>query len=167
MAAATVEAISEAADISPRTFFNYFTTKDEAFSIEPHQWTPEEILAELRDRQEDEPPLDSMRAVIKAMAEAADFARLAEDWELLKKLYERYPELFSRIRVDQVDLTIAALNTEIARRLGVDPDQDLYPSMLVGASFAALQVAENQSRLGNQSLDELIDAAFDLLASGL
>ncbi|MFD9896408.1 TetR family transcriptional regulator [Amycolatopsis sp. NPDC059027] len=165
--AVTVEMISKAADISPRTFFNYFRAKDDAFSIEPHQWTAEEMLGELKARPEGEAPAESMRVVIKAMAAAADFAHLAEEWELLQRLYARYPELFSRMRFGEVDATIAALSAEIAARRGTDPAQDLYPGMLVGASFAALQAAENQARHGERSLDELIDEAFNLLVQGL
>ncbi|MFC4080640.1 TetR family transcriptional regulator [Amycolatopsis samaneae] len=165
--AVTVEMISTAADISPRTFFNYFRAKDDAFSIEPHQWTREEILAELRARPADEPPAESMRVVVQAMAVAADFAHLAAEWELLQELYARHPELFSRMRFGEVDATIAALSAEIAARRGTDPARDLYPGMLVGASFAALQAAENQARHGERSLGELIDEAFDLLVQGL
>lgn len=165
--AATVEAISEAADISPRTFFNYFSTKDDAFSIEPHQWTTEEIVGELQARPADEPPADSMRMVVKAMAAAADVAHFAQEWELLQELYQRHPELFARMRVDQVDVTIAALAAELARRTGTDPLTDLYPALLVGVSFAALQAAENRSHSGDRELDGLIDEAFDLLTRGL
>lgn len=165
--AATVEAISEAADISPRTFFNYFSTKDDAFSIEPHQWTTEEIVGELQARPRDEAPAESMRVVVRAMAAAADFANFAQEWELLQRLYQRYPELYARMRVDQVDATIAALAAELATRIGTDPVTDLYPALLVGASFAALQAAENRSRSGDRELDALIDEAFDLLTRGL
>ncbi|MEU9124939.1 TetR family transcriptional regulator [Streptomyces sp. NPDC048506] len=165
--AATVDAISEAADISPRTFFNYFATKDEAFSIEPHQWTTEEIVGELRDRPAGEAPAESMRAVIKAMAEAAGFAHFAQEWELLQELYRRHPELFARIRVTQVDATITALTDMLAARIGTDPTQDLYPAMLVNASFAALQTAENLFRTHGGALDALIDEAFNLLVRGL
>ncbi len=165
--AVTVEEISEAADISPRTFFNYFTTKDQAFSIEPHQWTTEEIVAELRSRPSAEPPALAMREVVKAMAHAADFAHLGEEWELLQELYRRHPELFSRMNLNQVDDTMAALATEIAARTGPPESEGLYPAMLVGAAFAALQVAENRGRVDPRPLDDLIDEAFELLVRGL
>ena len=108
-----------------------------------------------------------MRAVIKVMAAAADFAGLAEDWELLQELYRRHPELFSRMRLDKVDATIAALTAEVAGRTGVDATQDIYPALLVNASFAALQAAENMSRGSDRTIESLIDDAFDLLARGL
>jgi AcrR family transcriptional regulator len=163
----TVDDISAAADISPRTFFNYFTTKDEAFSIEPHQWTTEEIVGELRQRPAGEPVVESMRAVIKVMAAAAGFASLAEDWEVLQELYRRHPELFSRMRLDKVDATIAALAAEVASRTGIDATRDIYPAMLVNASFAALQAAENMSRGYDRTIESFIDDAFDLLVRGL
>ena len=163
----TVDAISEAADIAPRTFFNYFATKDEAFSIEPHQWTTDELVAEFCARPDSESAVDSMRVVVKAMAAAADFTRLAEEWELLQELYRRHPELFNRMRLDKVDNAIAALVAEVGIRTGRDPAAEIYPAMLVNASFAALQAAENTSRASMRPLDALIDDAFDVLVNGL
>jgi AcrR family transcriptional regulator len=165
--AITVEEISEAADISPRTFFNYFPTRDDAFSIEPHQWTTEEIVDELRTRPAGEPAAVALREVVKAMAHAADFAHLAEEWELLQELCGRHPELFARMRLDQVDNTIAALAEEIAERVGPPRSASLYPTVLVGAAFAALQAAENRARVDPRGLDVLIDEAFDILIRGL
>ena len=45
-----------------------------AFSLEPHQWTAEEIVGEFQGRPVDEPAVESMRWVVKAMAAAAAFA---------------------------------------------------------------------------------------------
>jgi AcrR family transcriptional regulator len=165
--AVTVEEISAAADIAPRTFFNYFRTKDDAFSIEPHQWTTEEIVAGLRGRPAGEPAAVAMREVVKAMAHAADFAHLAEEGQLLQELYRRHPELFSRMRLDQADVTIAALAAEIAERVGPPESDGLYPAVLVGAAFAAVRVAENRARVDPRDLGVLIDEAFDVLVAGL
>ncbi|GAA1969502.1 TetR/AcrR family transcriptional regulator [Amycolatopsis minnesotensis] len=166
--AATVEAIAEAADISPRTFFNYFATKDELFDLEPHQWTREEILAELRARPVDEAPLASMHAVVKAMAEAAAFPDLHGELELLQELYRRHPELYARIRLmDEIDDTMKALADEIAARTGTDADLDVRPGLLVAASFAAMQTAEQRARTSGRAFDEHLDEAFTLLRQGL
>jgi hypothetical protein len=71
------------------------------------------------------------------------------------------------MRVDKVDITIAALVKEIAARTGTDPAIDLYPGLLVNAAFAALQTAENASRISDRALPDLLDNAFDLLIRGL
>jgi AcrR family transcriptional regulator len=166
--AVTVEEISEAADIAPRTFFNYFAAKDDVYSLEPMQWSEAEILAELRSRPADEAPLESMRAVIKAMAIAANFGSMHDQMELLQELYERYPQLFTKMRLgDQIDATMLALATELAVRIGTDPETDQYPHLVVGASFAAMQTAEQRARTSKKDLASLIDDAFDLLAGGL
>jgi AcrR family transcriptional regulator len=163
----TVDEISAAADISPRTFFNYFATKDEAYSLEPHQWTTEEIVGELRQRPANEPVIESLRAVVTSMAKASGMDNLGEQWTLLQELYRRHPELFARMRLDKADATIAALVAEVAARTGADPTRDLHPALAVNAAVAALQAAENMSRASERTLDSLLDEAFDLLAHGL
>jgi AcrR family transcriptional regulator len=166
--AVTIEEISDAADIAPRTFFNYFTTKGDVYSLEPTQWTEAEILAELRSRPAAEEPLESMRVVIKAMAVAANFGSPHDQMELFQELYERYPQLFSKLRLGyQIDATMLALATELATRTGTDPDTDQYPHLVVGAAFAAMQTAEQRARTGEKDIESLIDDAFDLLARGL
>jgi hypothetical protein len=71
------------------------------------------------------------------------------------------------MRLDQVDVTMAALATEIAERVGPPESDGLYPAVLVGAAFAALQVAENRARVDSRGLDVLIDEAFGVLVRGL
>lgn len=166
--AVTIEEISEAADIAPQTFFNYFATKDDVYSLDPMQWTEAEILAELRSRPAHEKPLESMRAVIKATAVAANFGSMQDQMALFKELYERYPQLFAKMRLgDQIDATMLALATELAVRTGTDPGTDQYPHLVVGVSFAAMQTAEQRARTSEKDIESLIDDAFDLLARGL
>lgn len=91
----------------------------------------------------------------------------ADDWELLQELYRRHPELFSRMRPNRMDETIAALAAVIAERIGPSESEGMYPTVLVGAAFAALQAAENRGRTDPRELDELIDEAFGVLVRGL
>src|ERR1700712_5660908 len=63
----TVDEISEACDVSRRTFFRYFASKEDIFSgdKDEHQ---DEMFELIASRPADEPALDSLRATIVALA---------------------------------------------------------------------------------------------------
>lgn len=64
--ATTVEDIAERAEVSPRTFFRYFTSKDEVFFVE-RAWRLDLLAAALGERPPDEPDLVAARAALLAV----------------------------------------------------------------------------------------------------
>ena len=88
----TVEDIAAAADVSPRTFFNYFPCKEEALvGVEPGLLA--ELGDELRQRDPAEPPLVALRAVLAIDDDADGTLRR---WRLRNELVARYPALLPR-----------------------------------------------------------------------
>lgn len=88
---ATVDEISRRAGVSPRTFFNYFPTKDEALVVDKPTLSEEAIEAFLVSR----------RPLVEDVAELAASTVHQEllDMELVNKRRElgrRYPQLASR-----------------------------------------------------------------------
>lgn len=161
----TVEAIAEAAGVSPRTFFNYFSTKEDAVvGITPAQ--PSDLLTGLIARPEEEPPLDALRATIHQSASRIEAG--VNDWAMRNRLFQRYPTLAARhaSRFAEVE---RGLVEEVARRSGLDPDLDTYPALLVAGVLGAVRVsmAVWQSHERPGAITELLDAAFDQLAGGL
>ncbi|HEX6421251.1 MAG TPA: TetR family transcriptional regulator, partial [Acidimicrobiales bacterium] len=72
----TVDDIAHAAGVSPRTFFNYFPSKDDAIAgVVPSESS--ELLADLVARPADESPLDALRAM--GLAAAARFEQVADE----------------------------------------------------------------------------------------
>src|SRR5438105_15204457 len=58
----TVEDIAEAADVSPRTFFNYFPSKEAAlFDSDPSRWA--KIHDRIVNQDQGQPVLDVLREV--------------------------------------------------------------------------------------------------------
>ena len=89
----TVEAIAEAAGVSPRTFFNYFASKDDAIvNVSPTEQSM--LVAALCDRPEDEPPLDALRAMVQAAAQR--FAEDADEMLVRHRLAQEPPSLAMR-----------------------------------------------------------------------
>jgi AcrR family transcriptional regulator len=90
--ATTVDAISERADISPRTFFNYFESKDAAvLGVRPHQ-ADEEVLAELLAIAGDLDPVPAVVHLVMAtmgVAETVDVGLHARRLEI----FRRHPEI--------------------------------------------------------------------------
>lgn len=161
----TVEAIADAAGVSPRTFFNYFSSKEDAIvGIAPAQSSA--LLADLLARPDDEPPLDALRAVVLAAAERLQAG--GDDWVIRHHLIQRHHSLaVSRAAwFAEVERRMAE---EIGRRTGLDPGVDVYPALVVSATIGALRVAidawQERDRVG--ALEALIDDAFDVLAHGL
>lgn len=161
----TVEAIAEAAGVSPRTFFNYFSSKEDAIAgIMPAHSS--ELLADLIARPEGEPPLDALHAT--ARAAAGRLEATAEDLMRRRNLFQRYPTLAARNAAGFAHVE-RGLVDEVARRTGLDPDLDTYPALVVATALGAIRVAiavwHERDRPG--SLAEVFDEAFEHLTRGL
>ena len=131
----TVEEISEAAGVSARTFFNYFSSKEQALLGDESLFAePERINALIRDSDS---VLDGLYRV--AMASVANSAGKRDQvrmrWQLMERSPALLPRLFAKLD-DQRDVLAAA----VAARTGASPG-DAYPQLMAGVAFAAMRVA--------------------------
>ena len=161
----TVEEIADAADVSVRTFFNYFSCKEEALvGVEPA--VLDELGAELEERPAGEAPLEALRAVLASGV--GDVEETMRRWSLRTELVRRHPSLLPRHLAALAEIE-GALVRALASRLGTDPVADPFPAVAVAAAMGALRAAvsawEDAGRRG--SLDDAVDAAFAMLAAGL
>lgn len=161
----TVEEISEAADVSPRTFFNYFSSKEDAvLGVDPERRT--ELRAELELRPADEAPIEALRAALLSTAEGID--ENAELWAQRLQLVREHPTLSAGYVASFADFERGMVEA-MAARLGLDPDADLYPAVVVATALTIMRVTVKhwQATDADTPLADLLDVAFDQLADGL
>ena len=168
----TVEDIAEAADVSPRTFFNYFPSKEAVlFGADPDR------AASLRERlvqtAPGAPALDALRIVIAedAQAVADELRELGGnpvDWLRRMKEARADPHLRAA-HAAQMALVERAATEGLAQRLGADPDRDPYPALLAAAAASVFRASISfwAGSGGAVPLTQLIDLAFRALADGL
>ena len=160
----TIEAIAEAAGVSPRTFFNYFASKDDAIvGIAPAEAS--ELVRDLADQPAEATPLQALRGMCMAA---------------VPRLEESADELWARHQLTQDHLHLAArraaafaeverrLAAEIARRTGRDLDRDPFPMLVVTAASGALKaaVAVWQERGRAEPLADVLDEALGHVEAG-
>lgn len=162
----TVEAISERAGVAPRTFWSYFSSKEDAVLDRD----PERELAlrtALLDRPASEDPLDALRSVLEEQY-LAPWSVDVKKAVRRRKLLRREPQLMATAAAifDDAERCLVAA---VAERLGRDADTDLLPGVLVMAACGACRVAQQRwaDDNGKQALPELVDEAFRQLALGL
>jgi AcrR family transcriptional regulator len=161
----TVEQISDAADVSPRTFFNYFSSKEEAIlGVDPERRAS--LRADLAGRPRSEAPLDALRATL--MAHTIAYADEADQWAHHARLAREHPSLFRTHVASFADFERGLVEI-IADRLGLDPDRDLYPSLVVTNALTTMRVVLDhwQANRPSEPLSDLLDEAFRSLAVGL
>jgi AcrR family transcriptional regulator len=168
----TVEDIAEAADVSPRTFFNYFPSKEAAlFGVDP------ERIAALRERVVLAAPggtvLEALRAVMAedARTVADELGELGGDlagWLRRMKQARTDPHLRAAHGAQMAALE-RAVAEGLAERLGTDPDRDPYPGLLAAVAAGALRASISfwAASGGTVSLDQLVELGFRALADGL
>ncbi|MEU5909462.1 TetR family transcriptional regulator [Micromonospora sp. NPDC047527] len=160
----TVEEISEAADVSSRTFFNYFACKDEALTDDPAlDGTP--FVARLAAVPARVPAL---RAVRLALDEAIDAIQADRElWRLRLAVIAQNPALLPRLVAGNI-ATERDMVTIIANRLGVGPEH-AHPPLVVAVTAAAFRAALLRWASGDDTrpLRAFVDEAFTALAAGL
>jgi AcrR family transcriptional regulator len=165
LANVSVDDIADAADVSPRTFFNYFSTKDDAvLGLDPEASAHQ--VAAFLERPADETPVQALRAV--ARAQAAEMATDTELWPLRLKVIDTEPALLARLAAvfgEGERVLAEAIATRSCTRAGVDA----YPTLLAGVAGVAMRTALHRWLASDFTapLPALLDEAWDVLAAGL
>ncbi len=161
----TVEDIAEAADVSTRTFFNYFASKEEAV-VGMDSDRVDRLRQALAARPAGEPPLEILRSALGAMA--AELGGREQEWLARMKVVRENPGLLA-CHLAFFATFERLLAEEVAARTDTDPERDLYPALAAAAAMSALRAAVQVWRAseGRRPLPGLLTAAFDQLGAGL
>ncbi|QGN33301.1 TetR family transcriptional regulator [Microlunatus sp. Gsoil 973] len=163
----TIDDIARRAVVSPRTFSNYFSCKEEAVVSAGNQYWVD-VLDRLADRPADEHPLTSLRALLVEATSATDsveLQRAIQTMHLARRtagLQAFQVALYARLE--------AILRTAVATRTGSDLEADMYPWLVAASAVAAMKSAMMMWLLNDAPLEQLpglIGAAFDQVAGGL
>ena len=154
----TVEDISDAADVATRTFFNYFSSKEEALLGN----APRNVAAVHRlvvERPAAESPLEAVCQALRTRT-----LRLAERREellLRQQVIERHPGLLAR-QLGVYASVERALTAAVAERLGAGAADPLYARVVAAVAVAAARAAVSSwmADQGRRPLAEMVDAAF-------
>lgn len=162
----TVEDIAEAADVAVRTFFRYFSSKQDVLFGEVVTDRVHRLRAELAARPRTESVLESVQLVMDQL----DFTGPEEEQQILARmdLMRRQPSFVSRY-LEIIDQMRVAVLEFVADRTGLDPRVDLYPNLVAGACSASWDASLKiwVSAGGSASLPALRREAFAALSAGL
>jgi AcrR family transcriptional regulator len=153
--ATTVEDITEEVEVSPRTFFRYFDSK-------------EDVVVRLFDDTGLE-----LRAMFTAVRAALGwlvrrYTDHADRVLAVKRLAADTPAIRAAL-LDKHARWENAMTDELAARLGVDPDRDPRPRLVAAVAWAAFStaVARWVASDGREDLRALADQALAAVGTGL
>ena len=160
----TVEEIAAAADVSPRTFFNYFGTKEDALIGADPERIDALVEAFLRRPADEEIPT-ALRVIFTVLVSGYDVDR--ELWRMRCALAEANPDLSARL-VGAGDRLERALVGAAYQRSGTLLADDLMPAMHTHVALGALRtaVAQHQAADFTGDLVARLDAAYAVVQAG-
>ena len=169
----TVDEIVDAVEVSQRTFFRYFASK-EAVVFAAQEAVDGRFLAELRQRPATETPFEAMRrAALNAWTPGTEAGADEMAAELRVRAYrviESTPALHAAHMRRHIGLEqqIASL---IAEREGLDPETDPRPRVAVAAFSGVMrltgQIWGRRKNAGVEALRELAEIHLDHLGPAL
>ncbi|MEV7952453.1 TetR family transcriptional regulator [Streptomyces sp. NPDC087532] len=169
----TVDQIVDAVEVSQRTFFRYFASKEEvAFALQ--EMVESHFLSELRRRPAAEAPFEAMRRAVlcawNSIGEAIEAIVTVELHMRTYRMIESTPSLLAAHLRRSIDLEnrIALL---IAEREGLDVATDPRPRVAVAAFSGVMRVTGQLWGQGHDasvdSLRALTEAYLDQLVPAL
>lgn len=163
----TIDEIAKRAIVSPRTFSNYFSCKEEAVVSAGNQYWAD-VIDKLGTRPLDEHPLQSMRTLLVEATAVTDDENLQRAIRTMR-LARQTPGL-QTFQIALYSRLEGSLRASVAERSGTDLRHDLYPWLVAAAAVAAMKSAMALWLINDgdmEELPELIGAAFDQLTGGL
>ena len=163
--AVTADEIAAAANVSVRTFHNYFGSKEEAL-VTAWVMVFEVYVDALRNRPADEPILDALEHV---------FGEIASQIEERPGQAESYVDLLwtsvamARYRSVLLDEAIRMVTEVVAARTGTDAATDVYPHLVTAAAISAMVTAYQFTPASRAAVDRerMLRQTFALLRTGL
>ncbi|MEU6232463.1 TetR family transcriptional regulator [Kitasatospora sp. NPDC047058] len=171
----TVDEIASAVDVSQRTFFRYFANKDEV-ALAVLADAEDHFIGLLRRRPAEENPLRAMRAaIVESWRDLGSPLRtgsgsVSRALELLQMIEDNPTLLAAHLRrVTEQERVVAQV---IAAREGLDPAEDLRPTVIAAVFGSVLRAAHlswtaDQEDTGPEGMIALIERHFDQLGPAL
>lgn len=164
--AVTVDMVSRQADVSPRTFFNYFTSKEEAVVGDPPA-LPDGGDLERFVAERDVPVLSSLIDLLTTSVESATVDR--ELVVLRRRVLRAHPDLLAR-RIASTRVFEERLTTVVAQRMAADEGLASDDASLVSRAHLVSLVSIATLRhawaewIDDDDVDHLSDMRYSLRA---
>jgi len=161
----TVEEIAADCEVSPRTFFRYFSSKEDVLFAQSDR-SLERLLETLRDEPADLRPLEALRRAMRTLA--GDYVEDKEAVVLRHQIMTATPALRTRATERQHGWEAAVIEQLRAGGQAARMS-DLDVRLVVAASMTALRVSIVVwvADTSDVELEHIIDTTFDRLHRGL
>jgi TetR/AcrR family transcriptional regulator, regulator of mycofactocin system len=157
----TVDDITSEAQVSVRTFYRYFSSKDDVFQQQITRRS-EGLRARLSARPADEAPMHSLRVALAQQV-------ASEDTDLLRRwtaVIVATPSVVQGVLGGIQLKTQWAITEFLAARLG-QPSDALAPTMLAAATQGVIQAAQTHWFFRGGDLAAAISSGLEILEHGI
>jgi AcrR family transcriptional regulator len=166
-----IEDITNEVDVSTRTFFRYFSSKEDVV-LDYYAVEHAEIVAALKERPVEEPIVTALRRATVTVTKGCEEGFYGVDgdrFRTLRSLIRTHPLIRAR-SLEQAHARKGELVSVIAERLGVDPTTDIKAGVLAEVLEFAASAAYDiwlQPQAQGVPYYKVLDDVFGLLEGGI
>jgi AcrR family transcriptional regulator len=156
--ATTIDEVVDAVEVSPRTFFRYFQSKEDVLVAWVDEFS-DRVRHALAAAPPDEDPYTALRNALTDAVAIYDTKRT--HFIALERFIARTPAVRAQ-KLEKLGRCSQIMIDVLAQRLGVDAQRELAPRLLAHCAIGILGASVNTwiAQGGKGSLAEIVDHAF-------